>query len=56
MRQNDYSLHCTKIWDPAVREAPYDVIFRYRGSVQSRAARGKTNPTSSKAVSTPRFV
>jgi hypothetical protein len=56
LHQNDYSLHCTKIWDPAVRETPYDVIFRYRGSVHSCAARGKTNPTSSKAVSTPRFV
>ena len=56
MRQNDYSLHCTKIWDPAVREAPYDVIFMYRGSVQSCAARGQTNPTSSKAVTTPWFV
>jgi len=56
MRQIDYSQHCTKIWDPAVGEAPYGVIFMYRGSVQSCAARGKTNPTSSKAVSTPRFV
>jgi hypothetical protein len=56
MHQNEYSLHCTKIWAPAVREAPYDVIFMYRGSVQSCAARGKTNPTASKAVSTPRFV
>jgi hypothetical protein len=56
MHPIDYSLHCTKICGPAVREAPYDVIFMYRGSVQSCAARGKTNPTSSKAVSTPRFV
>jgi hypothetical protein len=56
LHQNDYSLHCTKIRDPAVREAPYDVIFMYRGSVQSWAARGKTNPTSSKAVTIPWFV
>jgi hypothetical protein len=57
MHQIDYSLHRTRIWDPAVRESPYDVIFMYRrGSVQSCAARGKTKPTSSKAVSTPRFV
>jgi len=56
LHQNDYSLHCTKILDPAVRETPYDVISRYRGSVQSCAARGKRNPTSSKAVSTPQFV
>jgi hypothetical protein len=56
MHPIDYLLHCTKIWDPALSEAPYDVIFMYRGSVQSCAARGKTNPTSSEAVSTPRFV
>jgi hypothetical protein len=52
----DYSLHCTKIWGPPAREAPYDVIFMHHGNIKSRAARGKTNPTSSKAVSTPRFV
>ena len=56
MHQIDCSLHCTKISDQAVREAPYDVMFMYRGSVQSCAARGKTNPTSSKAVTTPWFV
>jgi hypothetical protein len=56
MHPIDYSQHCTKIWDPAVKAAPFDVIFMYRGSVQSCAARGKTNPTYSKAVSTPRFV
>ena len=51
----DYSLHCTKIWGPPAREAPYE-IFMHHGNIKSRAARGKTNPTSSKAVSTPRFV
>jgi hypothetical protein len=56
MHQIDYLLYCTKIWDPADREAPYDVIFMHLGRVKSRAARGKMNPTSSKAVSTPRFV
>jgi hypothetical protein len=56
MHQINRSLHCTKISDPAVRGAPYDVILMYRGSVQSRAARGKTNQTSSKAVTTPWFV
>jgi hypothetical protein len=52
MHPIDYSLHCTKIWGPPAREAPYDVIFMYRGSFQSCAAK----PTSSKAVSAPRFV
>jgi len=56
LHRNDCSLHCTKIWEPAVREAPYDVMFMYRGSVQSCAARGKRNPASSKEVITPWFV
>jgi hypothetical protein len=56
MRPIDYSQHCTKIWDPAVREAPHDVIFMYRGSVQSCAARGKTKPTYFKAITGPWFV
>ena len=56
MHQNDYSLHCTKIWDPAVREAPYDLIFMDRGSVQSCVARGKTKSTYFKAITSPWFV
>jgi hypothetical protein len=56
MHQTDCSLHCSKICDPAVREALDDVFFIHHGSVPSCTARGKTNPTSSKAVSTPRFV
>ncbi len=56
MHQNDYSLHCTKIWDPAVREAPYDLIFVDRGSVQSCVARGKTKSTYFKAITSPWFV
>ena len=56
LHQNDYSLHCTKIWDPAVRETPYDVIFRYRGSVHSCAARGKTKSTYFNAITSPWFV
>jgi hypothetical protein len=56
MHHIDYSLHCTKIWDSAFREAPYDVIFTHHGSVQSCAARGKTKPTYFKAIPSPRFV
>jgi hypothetical protein len=56
MHQIDYSLHRTKIWDPAVREALGDVFFIHRGSVPSCTARGKTKPTSSKAVTIPWFV
>jgi len=47
---HQYLLHCTKIWDPAVRDAPYDLIFMDRGNVRSCGVCGKTNPTSSKAV------
>jgi len=56
MHPIDYSQHCTKIRDPAVKAAPFDVIFMYRGSVQSCAARGKTNPTYFKAITRPGFV
>jgi hypothetical protein len=53
LHQNDYSLHCTKIWDPAVREASYDLIFVDRDRVQSCVARGKTKPTYIKAITSP---
>jgi hypothetical protein len=56
MHRIDYSQHCTKIWDPAVRDAPYDLIVMDRGNVQSCGVRGKTNPTSSKAVTSWWFV
>ena len=56
MRQIDYSQHCTKIWDSAVREAPYGVIFMHHRSVKSCAARGKTKPTYFKAITSPWFV
>jgi hypothetical protein len=56
MRQIDYSLHCTKIRDPAVREAPYEVIFTHHGRVKSRVARGKSKPTYIKAITSPWFV
>lgn len=50
MHQPDYSQSCTKIWDPAFREAPYEVISIRRCSAQFRAARGKTKPTYLKAT------
>jgi hypothetical protein len=56
MHHIDFSLHCTKIWDRAVREAPYDVIFMHHGSVKSHAARGKTQSTYFKAITSPWFV
>jgi hypothetical protein len=56
MHPIDYSLHCTKSWGPPAREAPYDGIFMHHCSVKFCAARGKTKLTSSRAVSTPRFV
>jgi hypothetical protein len=56
MHQFDYSLHCTKIWILALREAPYDVIFVHHGRVRSCAARGKTKPTYFKAITSPWFV
>jgi hypothetical protein len=56
MHPIDYSLHCTKIWGPPARDAPYDVIFMHHGSVKSRAARGKTKSTYFKAITSPWFV
>jgi hypothetical protein len=56
MHQTDYPLHCATIWEPAVREARYEVIIVRRGSVQSCADRDKTKPTYFKAIPSPRFV
>jgi len=56
MHPIDYSQHCTKIWDPAVKAAPYGVIFMHHRSVQPCAARGRTKPTYFKAITRPGFV
>jgi hypothetical protein len=56
MHPINYSLYCTKIGDPAVRGAPYDVIFTHRGRFKFCAVRGKTKSTYFKAVTSPWFV
>jgi hypothetical protein len=56
MHPIDYSQHCTKISDAAVRAAPYGVIFMHHRSVKSCAARGKTKSTYFTAITSPWLV
>jgi hypothetical protein len=55
MPQIDCSLHCTKIWGPALREAPCGVIFKHHGKGKSGVARGKTKTACIETITIPWF-
>ena len=57
MHQIDCSLHCTKTWDPAVREALDHVFFIHRGRVQPCIdACSKTEAINPRAITSASFV